>query len=70
VVVSPDYQLSPESRLSAAIEDGFLAVKWLQAQVVSLEPDSWLTEVANFGNVFLSGDSAGGNIAHNLAVWL
>jgi acetyl esterase/lipase len=70
VVVSPDYRLAPESRLPAAIEDGFLAVKWLQVQAVSGQPDSWLTEVADFGNVFLSGDSAGGNIAHNLAVRL
>lgn len=70
VVVSPDYRMAPESRLPAAIEDGFMAVKWLQAQAVSDGPDSWLTEVADFGNVFISGDSAGGNIAHNLAVRL
>jgi acetyl esterase/lipase len=70
VVVSPDYRMAPESRLPAAIEDGFMAVKWLQAQAVSDEPDPWLTEVADFGNVFISGDSAGGNIAHNLAVRL
>lgn len=34
------------------------------------EPDTWLTDVADFGNVFVSGDSAGGNIAHHLAVRL
>lgn len=70
VVVSPDYRLAPEHRLPAAIEDGVAAVKWLQAQAVSEEPDTWLTDVADFGNVFISGDSAGGNIAHNLAVQL
>ncbi|KAL6199590.1 hypothetical protein ACLB2K_029374 [Fragaria x ananassa] len=69
VIVAPDYRLAPEHRLPAAIDDGFAAVKWLQAQALSSE-DTWLTDVADFGNVFISGDSAGGNIAHNLAVQL
>ncbi|KAJ7948122.1 Alpha/beta-Hydrolases superfamily protein [Quillaja saponaria] len=70
VVVSPDYRLAPENRLPAAIEDGLVAVKWLQAQAVSYERDTWLTDVADFNRVFISGDSAGGNIAHHLAVQL
>lgn len=71
IVVSPDYRLAPENRLPAAIEDGFVAVKWLQAQALDENnPDSWLTDVADFSKVFISGDSAGGNIAHNLAVRL
>lgn len=70
VIISPDYRLAPENRLPAAIEDGFEAVKWLQSQAVSEDPDRWLTDVADFGCVFISGDSAGGNVAHNLAVML
>ncbi|KAK3002202.1 hypothetical protein RJ639_020971 [Escallonia herrerae] len=70
VIVSPDYRLAPEVRLPAPIQDGYMAVKWLQAQTVAEEPDAWLTDVADFGRVFISGDSAGGNIAHNLAVQL
>lgn len=70
VIISPDYRLAPENRLPAAIEDGYVAVKWLQAQAMSEEPDTWLTDVADFSKVFISGDSAGGNIAHNLAVRL
>lgn len=71
VVVSPDYRLAPENRLPAAVEDGFAAVRWLQAQAVAGEErDRWLTDVADFGHVFVSGDSAGGNIAHHLAVRL
>ncbi|KAJ6361975.1 hypothetical protein OIU78_002392 [Salix suchowensis] len=50
LVVAPDYRLAPEHRLPAAMEDGFGALKWLQAQV------------------FVLGDSSGGNIAHHLAV--
>nr|XP_016482016.1 PREDICTED: probable carboxylesterase 15 [Nicotiana tabacum] len=70
VVISPDYRLAPENRLPAAIEDGYMAVKWLQDQAMSNEPDTWLTDVADFSRVFISGDSAGGNIAHNLAIRL
>ncbi|XP_027347342.1 probable carboxylesterase 15 [Abrus precatorius] len=70
VVVSPDYRLAPENRLPDAIEDGFVAVKWLQAQAVSNEPDPWLSDVADFSRVFISGDSAGGNMAHHLAARL
>lgn len=71
VVIAPDYRLAPENRLPAAIEDGFTAVKWLQEQAESDEPDEWLNKtVVDFGNVFISGDSAGGNIAHHLAVRL
>lgn len=68
VIISPDYRLAPENRLPAAIEDGYAAVKWLQAQATAEEPDTWLTDAADFSRVFISGDSAGGNIAHNLAV--
>ncbi|MCL7033888.1 hypothetical protein MKW94_016411 [Papaver nudicaule] len=68
LIVSPDYRLAPENRLPAAIEDGYTAVKWLQEQATSENPDTWLTDVADFEHVFISGDSAGGNIAHNLAV--
>ncbi|KAF3973125.1 hypothetical protein CMV_003436 [Castanea mollissima] len=70
VVVAPDYRLAPENRLPAAIEDGFLALKWLQDQAVSEEEgkDTWLADVADFSRVFISGDSAGGNMAHHLAV--
>ncbi|KAJ1381445.1 Alpha/Beta hydrolase fold [Sesbania bispinosa] len=70
VVVAPDYRLAPENRLPTAIEDGFTAVMWLQAQAVCTEPDPWLSEVADYSRVFISGESAGGNIAHHLAARL
>ncbi|XP_068669737.1 carboxylesterase 15-like [Aristolochia californica] len=70
VVVAPDYRLAPENRLPAALHDSFEALKWLQAQAVAEEMDVWLTDVADFGRVFISGDSAGGSIAHYLAVRL
>jgi acetyl esterase/lipase len=68
VVVAPDYRLAPEHRLPAAVDDAAAAVLWLAAQA---QPggDPWVAESADLGRVFVSGDSAGGNIAHHLAVW-
>lgn len=68
VIISPDYRLAPENRLPAAIDDSVSAIKWLCAQATSAEPDTWLTDVADFSRVFISGDSAGGSIAHHLAI--
>ncbi|PWA75855.1 alpha/Beta hydrolase fold protein [Artemisia annua] len=31
-------------------------------------PDKWLNDYADLKNVFLGGDSVGGNIAHNMAI--
>ncbi|KAK4255320.1 hypothetical protein QN277_008333 [Acacia crassicarpa] len=70
VIIAPDYRLAPENRLPAAMDDAFAAVKWLQAQATSDNRDPWLTEVCDFSRVFISGDSAGGNLAHYLAVRL
>lgn len=70
VIVAPDYRLAPENRLPASIEDSVAAVEWLKGQAVGEEPDEWLVGVADFRRVFISGDSAGGNIAHHLAVRL
>ncbi|CAN1776575.1 Probable carboxylesterase 2, partial [Linum perenne] len=33
-------------------------------------PEPWLNEFADFNRIFLAGDSAGGNIVHNLAMGL
>ncbi|KAI4348841.1 hypothetical protein L6164_009512 [Bauhinia variegata] len=76
VVVTPDYRLSPEHRLPAAVEDGVEAVRWLQRQCLSLSKegqdggDAWLDGAVDFDRVFIVGDSSGGNIAHQLAVRL
>ncbi|KAF9664832.1 hypothetical protein SADUNF_Sadunf16G0059000 [Salix dunnii] len=69
LVVAPDYRLAPEHRLPAAMEDGFSALKWLQAQVSSDKGDAWVNgEEVDCEQVFVLGDSSGGNIAHHLAV--
>ncbi|KAL6344907.1 hypothetical protein AAG906_006665 [Vitis piasezkii] len=64
IVLSVDYRLAPENRLPIAYDDCYSSLEWLSNQVSS-EP--WL-ERADLSRVFLSGDSAGGNIAHHVAL--
>ncbi|KAL0926446.1 hypothetical protein M5K25_002680 [Dendrobium thyrsiflorum] len=67
IIVSPDYRLAPEDRLPAAINDSFASILWLRSQALSPHPNPLLQD-GDFSLVFISGDSAGGNIAHHLAV--
>jgi cation diffusion facilitator CzcD-associated flavoprotein CzcO/acetyl esterase/lipase len=55
IVVSVDYRHAPEARFPAAVDDGFAAVRWIEAnaEVLGGEP----------GPVAVCGWSAGGNIA-------
>ncbi|XP_021665601.2 probable carboxylesterase 17 [Hevea brasiliensis] len=64
VVLSIDYRLAPENRLPIAYDDCYISLEWLSHQVIV---DPWL-ELADLSRVFLSGDSAGGNIAHHVAI--
>lgn len=66
IVVAPNYRLAPENRLPAAIDDGLAAMSWLRDEAQASE--GWLAGAADFGKVVVCGDSAGGNIAHHLAV--
>ncbi|XP_022743686.1 probable carboxylesterase 15 [Durio zibethinus] len=70
LVVSPDYRLAPEHRLPAAMDDSASAMKWLQGQALSeTSSDAWFNSgEVDFDQVFVMGDSSGGNIAHHLAV--
>ncbi|MBA0634760.1 hypothetical protein Godav_022368 [Gossypium davidsonii] len=64
IVLSVDYRLAPEHRLPIAYDDCYSSLEWLCSQV-SNEP--WLKQ-ADISRVFLSGDSAGGNIVHQVAI--
>ncbi|KAL6656561.1 hypothetical protein ACP70R_004341 [Stipagrostis hirtigluma subsp. patula] len=63
LVVSVDYRLAPEHPVPAAYDDAWSALQW----VASLS-DPWLASYADPTRVFLAGESAGGNIVHNVAV--
>ncbi|KAM0885069.1 hypothetical protein ACQ4PT_030587 [Festuca glaucescens] len=64
LAVSVDYRLAPEHPLPAAYDDSWAALNW----AVSGAADPWLSEHGDLGRVFLAGCSAGGNIAHNMAI--
>ncbi|KAI3796180.1 hypothetical protein L1987_38845 [Smallanthus sonchifolius] len=69
VIMSLDYRLAPENPLPAAYEDGEKALMWLKQQAVS-ESDKWWSNQCDFTNIFLAGNSAGGNITHNVTLRL
>lgn len=73
LIVSVDYRLAPEHRLPAAYLDSISALQWLHSQSISGGgeggADPWFDSRADFSRVFLMGESAGGNIAHRLALW-
>ncbi|KAJ6817345.1 gibberellin receptor GID1L2 [Iris pallida] len=68
LIVSVDYRLAPEHKIPAAYEDGYSSLLWLIGSSASaVEP--WL-ERADLSRVFLSGESAGANIVHHVALRL
>ncbi|GLJ18760.1 hypothetical protein SUGI_0335020 [Cryptomeria japonica] len=65
MIMSVAYRLAPEHRLPVAYDDCFTAVTWLRQRH---SRESWLSSHADFSRCFLAGDSAGGNIAHHVAL--
>ncbi|XP_025799445.1 tuliposide A-converting enzyme 1, chloroplastic-like [Panicum hallii] len=64
LVVSVNYRLAPEHPLPAGYEDSLRALRW----AVSGKGDPWLSQHGDLGRLYLAGDSAGGNIVHNVAM--
>ncbi|XP_010546272.1 PREDICTED: probable carboxylesterase 18 [Tarenaya hassleriana] len=62
-VVSVNYRRSPEHRYPAQYDDGFDALRFLDENHAAILPPN-----ADLAKCFLAGDSAGGNIAHNVSV--
>jgi acetyl esterase/lipase len=68
VVASFDYRLAPEHRLPAAYDDAWAALRWAVRNARAEASEPWLSRHADPARLFLVGDSAGGNIAHNMAI--
>ncbi|KEH33676.1 2-hydroxyisoflavanone dehydratase [Medicago truncatula] len=73
IVVSIEYRLAPEYPLPTCYHDCWAALKWVSSHsnhtndtINNAEP--WLIEHGDFDKVFIGGDSAGANIAHNIAI--
>ncbi|XP_073158285.1 probable carboxylesterase 5 [Henckelia pumila] len=69
VVVSVEYRLAPEHPIPACYEDCWAATKWVVSHSrVGQGEEPWMTDHVDFGRVFVAGDSAGANIAHEMVV--
>ncbi|KAK6923303.1 Alpha/beta hydrolase fold-3 [Dillenia turbinata] len=61
LVVSVNYRLTPEHRYPSQYDDGFDVLRFLDENTI-------LPESADLTRCFLAGDSAGANLAHQVAV--
>lgn len=75
LVISVEYRLAPEHPLPAAYDDSWEALKWVCSHANSepleqthFEKEQWIANHGDLTRVFIGGDSAGGNIAHNVAM--
>ncbi|KAF5951711.1 hypothetical protein HYC85_009655 [Camellia sinensis] len=67
IAVSVEYRLAPEHPIPACYDDSWAALKWIGSHANGDGPDLWLNNHADFNQVFVGGDSAGGNISHTMA---
>ncbi|KAJ7959599.1 Alpha/beta hydrolase fold protein [Quillaja saponaria] len=68
IALSVKYRLAPEHPLPIAYEDTWTAFQWVALHVNRNGPEAWLNDHADFEHVFFAGDSAGANLAHNMAM--
>ncbi|KAI3889778.1 hypothetical protein MKX03_033816 [Papaver bracteatum] len=68
VAVSVDYRRAPEHYVPIAFDDSWAALHWVLSHSKGGGGESWLSDYADFDQVFLAGDSAGATIAHNMAI--
>ncbi|XWS62884.1 hypothetical protein CRYUN_Cryun06bG0048900 [Craigia yunnanensis] len=68
IAVSVDYRRAPEHPIPVAYDDSWAALKWVASHYSGNGPEEWLNCYVDFDKVYLSGDSAGANIAHHIAI--
>lgn len=67
-LLSFNYRLAPEHPLPTAYEDSWTALQWIISHADKSGPDPWLNDHADFERVYLSGESAGANIANDVVL--
>ncbi|XP_010503506.1 PREDICTED: probable carboxylesterase 12 isoform X2 [Camelina sativa] len=68
IAVSVDYRRAPEHPISVPFDDSWTALKWVFTHIAGSGQEDWLNKHADFSKVVLSGDSAGANIVHHMAM--
>ncbi|MCD7449554.1 hypothetical protein HAX54_000394 [Datura stramonium] len=68
IAVSVDYRLAPENPIDTTYDDSWAAFQWVLSHVNGEGPDSWLNNHADLTKLFIGGESAGANIANDVAV--
>lgn len=70
IAVCVEYRLAPEHPLPAAYEDCWTSLQWVASHSGDnpIKPEQLLIDHGDFDRVYLGGDSAGGNIVHNIAL--
>ncbi|XVF38169.1 hypothetical protein REPUB_Repub20aG0077200 [Reevesia pubescens] len=69
VVISIEYRLAPEHPLPIAYEDCWAGLQWVASHSGDYGVDNkeaWFSTYVDFNRVYVAGDSAGANLAHNL----
>nr|A0A0H5BMX5.1 RecName: Full=Tuliposide B-converting enzyme 1, amyloplastic; Short=TgTCEB1; Flags: Precursor [Tulipa gesneriana]BAR97239.1 tuliposide B-converting enzyme [Tulipa gesneriana]BAR97240.1 tuliposide B-converting enzyme [Tulipa gesneriana] len=68
LIVSVNYRLAPEYPLPVAYDDCMEALNWVNKHSDGTGQEDWINKHGDFDHLFISGDSAGGNITHNIAM--
>ncbi|KAK0582915.1 hypothetical protein LWI29_031043 [Acer saccharum] len=68
MAISIDYRLAPEHPLPIAYDDSWAGLQWIASHSNGLGPEPWINQYVDFGRVYLTGESAGANLAHYVAV--
>ncbi|XP_020591318.1 probable carboxylesterase 2 [Phalaenopsis equestris] len=63
--VSINYRLAPENPLPAAYDDCWEVLLWVFAAI-----DPWMSKLGDLEKIFISGESSGANIVHNMGMRL
>ncbi|KAK8491751.1 hypothetical protein V6N13_070139 [Hibiscus sabdariffa] len=71
VVISIEYRLAPEHPLPIAYDDCWAALQWVVSHFnadLDSDKEPWVSTYVDFSRVYIGGDSAGANLAHNILI--